>query len=472
MKSFAPALVLGAAATALLASAACGDDSETSSTAAGGGSSTSASTSSSSPTSGPGATTGSSSDGGGTPTASTGEGAGDPAGTGSTGSGGEGGSFLPGDFDCSAPTGELPALVRAPVGTVTGTPLVLRQAPGDPAGRYFVATKDGYIYILEDGVQREEPFLDISGRVYNGSESGLLGLVFSPDYATTGRYFINYNSAPDGGGETYVAEYTVSADDPNISNTEEIGRVIQAPAFEGNHNGGSIEIGPDGLLYVSVGDGGDQGDPFCRAQDLQNRGGKILRADISTPGTYPGAAGNYPGADAYVFDIGFRNPWRMSFDVCRGDLWIADVGQDSWEEVSVHPDGDGPSNFEWNIVEGTNPFDCSNYVPACNPVCQSAGGDLIGPILEYSHQGEGNSVSGGFVYRGSAIPALRGAYIFGDYGSGRIWTTRYVPGDATPAAKTEISSLQTGGVVAFGQDNSGEVYILHQGGEIFRIAAE
>lgn len=463
MKSFASALILGAAAITLLAAGACGDDSETSSTATGGGSSTSASSAASSPTSGPGSpsSSGSSSnDGGGTPATSTGEGAGGP---GSTGAGGDGAGppVLPGDFDCNPAEGDLPNLVKQTFATIPGTPLQMRQAPGDN-DRYFVVAKNGVIYVVQDGVVNETPFLNIDPLVVDSSEQGLLGLAFHPDYQENGRFFVNYTSGPDNPGETYVAEYTVS-DDPNVANPTEVERIIQAPAFNDNHNGGAIEVGPDGFLYVSVGDGGNQGDGDCQAMDLDSRLGKILRADISTPGASAAAPNGFPGADEYVYNVGFRNPWRMSFDVCNGNLWIGDVGQGAWEEIDVQPPGAGPQNFGWSVREGAH-----DYTNAC-PQLEAP---YVEPVLDYSHDGEGNSVTGGYVYRGSAIPALRGSYIFGDYGSGRVWITQYRVGQPLPGAKIEIPSLQTGGVVAFAQDNQGEVYILHQGGEISRIVGE
>ncbi len=462
MKSFTSALGLAVPTLAVfLAAGACGDDSgET--TASGGGSTGTLTTSSTSGTSTSSPTTGTSGDGGG--------GAGNPTNSGggtqtstttstTTGSGGEGGQVLPGDFDCTDPVGEIGNLVATPFATIPGNPMQLRQAPGD-TDRFFVVGKSGTIYVVRDGAVTGT-FLDISGQVEDGGEQGLLGLAFHTDYQTNGRFFVHYTA---NNGETYVAEYTVSAD-PDVANTTEVGRVIQAPAYQGNHNGGAVEFGPDGFLYVSVGDGGEQGDPNCRAQNLTLRAGKVLRADISTPGTYPGAANNFPGADEYVYDVGFRNPWRMSFDVCNGNLWIGDVGQNEWEEVTVHPAGAAPLNHGWNMREGAH-----DYSSDCTP----ASNTLTEPVLDYSHNGEGNSITGGFVYRGTRIPALRGSYVFGDFGSGRVWTTRWAPGDAIPAAKTEHPNLNLGGntLAAFGQDNGGEVYLLDIGGDILRIDQE
>jgi len=461
MKSFSSALILGATGLAILSTAACGDDTENSSTGGGGGGTptSSASTATSSPTS----SSGSSSDGGGTPSSSSSSsnGGAGPGPT-STGSGGDGagGTGPVGEFDCSAPSGDLPALATQDVVTVSGVPLQMRQAPGDN-NTIYVGTQDGRIVIVRDGAELPTPFLDISDRVRSGGEEGFLGFAFHPDYATNGRFFVNY-TADEGGGETYVAEYTVS-EDPDLANTTEVGRVIEAPAYEGNHNGGAIEFGADGALWVSVGDGGGSNDQQCLAHDLDARAGKILRANISTPGTYSAAEGNFPGADEYVFDVGVRNVWRMSFDVCTDDLWLADVGQGAWEEVNVQAPDDGPQDFGWSAREGAHGF---------NSGCPALPGPYAEPILDYDH-GEGNSITGGYVYRGSAIPALRGAYIFGDFGSGTVWSTRYAPGDATPVQKSALAGLAQGGggLVSFGQDNRGEVYILLGGGAIRRIVA-
>lgn len=447
--------VLGASALLLLALGACGDDTED-------GSSTDATSTStgdgtpSSTSNGPGGQGGGGDGGAGTTSSS---GGGDPSSSTGTGSGGEGGgAVLPGDYDCSPPGGgDLGTLVATPFVTIPGNPMQLRQAPGD-TDRFFVVSKDGVIHVVRDGAVLETPFLDISEAVQDDGEQGLLGLAFHPDYQTNGRFFVHYTDP-----ETHVAEYQVSAANPDVADPEPVGRVIQVEPYQSNHNGGAVEIGPDGFLYASVGDGGEQGDPNCRAQDPTLRAGKILRADISTPGNYAGAANNWPGGDPFVFDVGFRNPWRISFDACTGDLWIADVGQNAWEEVSVHPAGAPASNFGWNMREGAH-----DYSNDCDPASE----EVVEPILDYAHdQAGGNSITGGYVYRGSAIPALRGAYLFGDFTSGRVWSARYQPGDATPVNKTEHAELrlEANRLAAMGQDNSGEIYLLDIAGEVLKI---
>jgi glucose/arabinose dehydrogenase len=460
MKRFSPSFLVGFSAVALLA-VACGDDSGETTAATTTSSSTGGST-----TSGGQGGEGEGGDTSSSTTSNGGEGPG-PATTTGNGGGGTGGEaacvdltpVLPGDYDCTCPEGALGNLVTEAFATIDGNPMQMKQAPGD-TDRFFVVKKGGQIVIVRNGVE-EGTFLDLSTRVEDDGEQGLLGLTFHEDYATNGRFFVHFTSP-----ETYVAEFTVSEEDPDVASETEIGRVIQVDAFQTNHNGGAVEFGPDGFLYVSVGDGGDQGDPFCRAQDLTLGAGKILRANVATPGTYSGAAGNFPGADEFVFDIGFRNPWRMSFDACSGDLWIGDVGQNAFEEITVHPAGEPPLNHGWNTREGAN-----DYATDCVPATD----DLHEPVLDYAHDADGgNSVTGGYVYRGAAIPALRGAYVFGDFGSGNVWSTRWVAGDPIPAAKTEHDGLQQAGnsLAAFAQDNAGEIYILQIGGTILKIVEE
>ena len=201
---------------------------------------------------------------------------------------------------------------------------------------------------------------------------------------------------------------------------------------------------------------------FCGRNKNPGAGrGRVGRGCVA--GTYSGAANNWPAGDEYVYDIGFRNPWRISFDACTGDLWIADVGQNAWEEVSVHPAGAPASNFGWNTREGAHDYDGG---------CEAASDDLVEPILDYAHDAAGgNSITGGYVYRGAAIPGLRGAYVFGDFGSGRVWSTRWAVGDAIPAAKTEHAELMLGQnrLAAMAQDNAGEIYLLDIAGEILKI---
>ncbi len=464
MKRFSPSTLIGGSFV-VLAVVACGDDS--SETTAATTSSSTTTTGTSFPTSGPGGQ-GGNGDGGESSSSTGGEGPG-PTTTGTGGATGTGGgasdcdltAVLPGEYDCTCPEGAVGNLVAEPFVTVSGNPLQLRQAPGD-TDRFFVVTKAGVILVVKNGVVSDAPFLDISDRVEDDGEQGLLGLAFHADYETNGRFFVNFTSP-----ETYVAEFEVSVDDPDVANPTEVGRVIQEQAFQSNHNGGAVEFGPDGFLYVSVGDGGEQGDPNCRAQDLTLRAGKILRADIATPGTYSGAAGNFPGADEYVYDIGLRNPWRMSFDACTGHLWIGDVGQGAHEEVTVHPAGGDPLNHGWNTREGANDYPSD---------CDLATNDLTEPVLDYPHDSPdgGNSITGGYVYRGSAIPGLRGAYLFGDFQSGRVWSTRWEAGEAIPSSKTEHLGLAQPGntLAALGQDNQGEIYLLQIGGEILKVVEQ
>jgi glucose/arabinose dehydrogenase len=273
---------------------------------------------------------------------------------------------------------------------------------GDGSARLFVLEKAGVIRIVVDGEVRDDPFLDISQLVtIRGNEQGLLGLAFHPQYEENGRFFVYY-TAVDGGANT-VAEYRVSTD-ANIADAGS-GRVMLAIAdTRSNHNGGMLAFGPDGYLYVATGDGGGGGDPDENGQALDALLAKILRLDVdgSFPYTIPPSNpfASTGGARPEVWAFGLRNPWRFSFDRETGDMWIADVGQGSWEEVDFQPaDSAGGENYGWNTMEGAHCFDPANG-------CDTSG--LVLPVHEYDHSA-GCSITGGYVYRGEAIPALRGS---------------------------------------------------------------
>jgi glucose/arabinose dehydrogenase len=335
---------------------------------------------------------------------------------------------------------------------------------GDGSGRLFVLEKRGTVRIVRGGQVADEPFLDIRSRVTSsGNEQGLLGLAFHPRFAENGRFFVYYTAA-DGGANT-LAEFRVSSADPDRADPAS-GRVLFAiPDQYSNHNGGMLAFGPDGFLYVALGDGGGAGDPLRSAQDLANPLGSILRIDVDAPpaaglayaipsdNPFVGRAGARPEIWAY----GLRNPWRFSFDRQTGDLWIADVGQNAREEVDFQPAGSpGGQNYGWSIMEGT-----ACYRPTSG--CESSG--LILPVFEYTHS-DGCSITGGYVYRGAAFPALRGAYFAADYCTGAAWAIRRegerVRADRLPDFPTGISS--------FGEDDAGELYIVRdQPGTLERL---
>ena len=336
-------------------------------------------------------------------------------------------------------------------------PILVKSEPADPT-RLYVVEQGGIITLLDAG--GETVFLDISAIVQAGGEQGLLGFAFHPDYETNGRFFVHYT---DDAGDTAVAEYARDPNNPDAADPTSGNVFFQIDDFATNHNGGALEFGPDGFLYLSMGDGGGGGDPNETGQDLNSHLGKILRFDIdpmSDPYEIP--PGNAPGGLPEIWDWGVRNPWRTSFDACTGDLYIADVGQNAWEEVNIEPAGMGNKNYGWDCREGMHDYETEN--------CQ---GGFTEPLLEYSHS-DGCSVSGGYVYRGSAIPWLRGTYFYADYCNGRIWTTTFDGTSATPAVERS-ADLESSGMMnisSFGQDSSGEIYVVDHGGTIYRIDAE
>ena len=347
-----------------------------------------------------------------------------------------------------------------PVATGLAFPLALTAPPGDP--RLFIVEKDGRIRIVRDGTLLERPFLDVSSLVSRGSEQGLLGLAFDPDYSSNGRFFVNYS---DTEGDTRVVRYRVSGD-PDLADaaTAEILLTIEQPFS--NHNGGHLAFGPDRLLYVAMGDGGSGGDPQGNGQDRLDLLGSLLRIDVRGASGYTIPPDNpfvgLTDARPELWDIGLRNPWRFSFDRSTGDLYIADVGQNEREEINValrSAGGGHGVNYGWNIVEGTACFVGSE--------CDTSG--LTPPVLEYDHS-EGCSVTGGYVYRGSAIPDLVGHYFYADFCEGWVRSFRFAGGEVN--AERDWPELAPGGQVpSFGEDASGELYVLDAGGTVYRIVA-
>ena len=338
-------------------------------------------------------------------------------------------------------------------------PLLLTSPPGD--ARLFVVEKGGAIRIIKDGALLPTPFLDLSALVSGGNEQGLLGLAFDPRYASNGRFFVDYT---DTDGNTVLASYVVSSN-PDVADAgSAVVRLRQDQPFP-NHNGGQLVFGPDGYLYVGLGDGGGAGDPNGHGQDPRDLLGSILRIDVSGATGYTSPATN-PRADnaswaPEVWNIGLRNPWRFAFDRANGDLYIADVGQGEREEIDVSPSPSGAGrglNYGWAITEGSACYGSSN--------CNRSG--LTDPVLDYTHADGSCSVTGGYVYRGTAIPGLAGTYFYSDYCSGWVRSFRYVNGQATEM--TEWSDLAVGGnVTSFGEDTAGELYILSSGGTVYRI---
>lgn len=307
---------------------------------------------------------------------------------------------------------QFPSIHLAPlVAAGLERPLFLTHA-GDRSGRLFVVEQSGTIRIINQDVLRKAPFLDVRDRVAtDGPERGLLGLAFHPDYPRNGRFFVNYTRQPD--GATVVAEYRRGGAQDEAFRDERVLMVVLQP--EPNHNGGMVAFGPDGYLYVGFGDGGGVGDPFDRAQNPNELLGKIVRIDVDHGDPYAIPADNpfaKAGGRPEIYAVGLRNPWRFSFDSNTAELWVADVGQKKWEEVDLVTRG---GNYGWRVMEG---FHCFN--PAVS--CQTRG--LAMPVMEYTHEEGRCSIIGGYVYRGRAVPALRGAYVSGDFCSGEVFAFR------------------------------------------------
>jgi cysteine-rich repeat protein len=349
-------------------------------------------------------------------------------------------------------------------------------APRLDPGRIFVLEQRGFVRVIEHGVLLPTPFLDVTSKVQCApacGERGLLGLAFHPDYESNGRFFLNYTNTA---GDTVVARYAVS-DDPNAADgaSEQIVLTVAQPFA--NHNGGHIAFGPDGHLYIALGDGGGIGDPQENGQSDSTLLGKLLRLDVEveTSPYYAVPPSNpNPGAGdplGLVWAKGFRNPWRFSFDRATGDLYVGDVGQDAREEVDYQPAASaGGENYGWNIMEGTRCYDPPPHFSTCG----AAAPFLMPPVHEYGHAAGGCSITGGFVYRGCRLPDLHGAYFFADFCTGRIETFEVVGGvsvnhqnrtaDLDPPGPLKVNSISS-----FGEDARGELYIIDRTGEIFRV---
>ncbi|WP_437805525.1 PQQ-dependent sugar dehydrogenase [Sorangium sp. So ce1078] len=493
--ALSPLLVIALPVAAGLAFFACARDESLSplSPGAGGGASSVASTG------GPGGSgAGGSGEGGGS--AGKGGAGGEGAGRGGAGQGGGGGSGAGGGgagqgggggsgegeggggapvarLSCSPPTEaeDEGSLKLTPVVTGLRSPLLVKSAPGDPT-RLFIVTQPGQILVLDEGATEPTTFLDIRDLVFfAGDERGLLGLAFHPEYESNGRFFVHYSDKATA-GDTRVVEFA-RGERPDVASPTPVATYLEQAQPQRNHNGGSLEFSPiDGFLYLGLGDGGNSNDygpghsAIGNGQDLTTLLGKILRFDVSTH-PYRIPEGNMTGEGVLpeIWDYGLRNPYRFSFDACTGDLYIADVGQRLWEEINIEPAGQGRKNYGWRLMEAAH---CFQPVENCDP-----SGITTPPAAEYAHAGrvvEDCSVTGGYVYRGSRIPWLRGSYLFGDYCSGRIWTLTYEGGVASaPVDRTDDLGSFGLKVASFGQDGTGEVYVMDFVGDtVYRIDPE
>lgn len=325
----------------------------------------------------------------------------------------------------------------------------------DGSNRLFVVEQGGAIKVFHPGAGSPTVFLDIGGRVLFGGEQGLLGLTFHPEFPSNGRFFVDYTRQPD--GATVIAEYRVSSADPDVADGTETALLVIPQPFA-NHNGGMVEFGPDGFLYIAMGDGGSANDPGNRAQDTGQLLGKILRIDVDHPSgalLYSSPPDNpFFGAVAgrdEIYAYGLRNPFRFSFDRVTGELFAGDVGQDAVEEIDIITLG---GNYGWRIWEGDR---CTNNDPG---LCQPNG--FIFPITQYAHTGGRCAVTGGYVYRGAAGSLDAGAYVFGDFCTGEIFL--FQNGAATLALGSGLN------ISSFGEDEAGEIYVVDLGGTVQRIA--
>jgi hypothetical protein len=344
------------------------------------------------------------------------------------------------------------------------SPLLVTNA-GDGSKRLFIVEQTGGVRIVKDGTLLAAPFIDLSRSVSHGGEQGLLGLAFHPSYETNGKLYLSYTDVK---GTSVIREYRVSSSNPDRVDGSSGRTILRVAQPYENHNGGHIAFGPDGYLYIGLGDGGSGSDPGNRAQSALTLLGKMLRIDVNR--RTGSLAYGIPTSNPYVgrtgldqiWAAGLRNPWGWSFDRLTGDLWIADVGQESREEVdralAVSGRNAGRAlNFGWRVMEGTRCFKPSS---ACNRTGKTL------PLTEYGHSGGRCSITGGYVYRGKAYPDLVGAYLFGDYCSGEIWyVDRGAARGVTPTRALDTSESLT----SFGEDESGELYLTAAGGTVYRI---
>jgi glucose/arabinose dehydrogenase len=353
------------------------------------------------------------------------------------------------------------------------SPVLITNA-GDGSNRLFVVEQGGKIKVVSNGQILPTPFLDVTSLIVSGGEQGLLGLAFHPQFKTNGLFYIYYTAkpltnAPTDAGDDTLVEYQAPTPSANVSNATPVRTLLDFHDRFSNHNGGDVAFGPDGFLYVAIGDEGTSGDPDNNSQNLGSPFGKMFRIDVDSapsPGfTYAIPAGNpfigVAGARPDIWAYGFRNPWRWSFDRLTGNQMIGDVGQNLFEEIDVLPKNSGGMDFGWRIREGAHCYNTANpNVPLVT--CQTAG--LTDPVLEYDHT-QGCAVIGGFIYRGPTFPSLQGTYFYADECSGKLWRAQL---QGSTWVSTE--ALDTGlNPSAFGEDETGEVYLVNLGGAIYRI---
>ena len=338
-------------------------------------------------------------------------------------------------------------------------PVYVAQPPGERDDLYVVE-KTGRIVLLRDGEPLRKPFLDIGGEVSTGYEQGLLSMAFAPDYQRSGRFYVDYT---DGEGDSRIVEFTRSRSDPSVADPGSARELLFVDQPFSNHNGGQLQIGPDGLLYVGFGDGGGGGDPMQNGQSLDTPLGKILRIDprpaagepYSAPESNPFAGD--PDGTPEIYSYGLRNPWRFSFDRETGALAIGDVGQSAIEEVDLVARGEGEgANFGWSAFEGTERFDANREAPGHIP-----------PVLEYPLDGGACAVTGGYVVRDAALPSLFGRYLYADFCLGELRSFPARPGHG--ASDDRALGIEIPQLSSFGEDSSGRMYVVSLDGPVYRL---
>jgi glucose/arabinose dehydrogenase len=355
-----------------------------------------------------------------------------------------------------------PDLSLEPVLSGFDLPVFVTHSGEQPSGtsRLFIVEKEGHIHLVENGTAQPTPFLDITDRVGSQrNEQGLLSVAFPPDFASSGLFYVNYT---DKRGDTAVARYRLSAGDLRQADASSEQKVLQIQQPAANHNGGQLQFGPDGYLYIGTGDGGQAGDPWGNAQNPDALLGKMLRIDVAETEGYTIPSNNplldQPGTRPEIWATGLRNPWRFSFDRATGDLYIADVGQNLYEEVNYQPGArPGGENYGWDVMEASHCFE------------PSSGCDLEGltlPVAEYEHT-QGCSITGGYVYRGTGYPQMAGVYFFGDFCTGNIWGLRQTSSGGWQMALLLETDLT---IASFGEDSAGEMYVVdYNSGTVYRL---
>jgi glucose/arabinose dehydrogenase len=337
---------------------------------------------------------------------------------------------------CASAGTTRPQLGLRTVASGLSSPVYVASIPGQ-AAKLYVVEQVGRIVVLVNGKPAARPFLDIRSKVRSGGEQGLLSVAFHPNYKSNHKFYVDYT---DTNGDTRVIEYK---SDGNVA-IRALRQLLFVKQPYANHNGGQLQFGPDGWLYVGMGDGGSGGDPQNHAQNLKSHLGKLLKINV-----------NSKKINVQIAGYGLRNPWRFTFDKPTGDLYIGDVGQNEWEEIDYTPkNSPGVENYGWRVYEGTHV-----YSPGEKP---NTAGHLVMPVAEYSH-GSGCSVTGGYVYRGSQVASLQGRYVYGDFCSGKIWSFVIQDGKA---ADVRAESISVKNLSSFGVDTRGELYATSLDGTV------